>query len=289
MYLIGKYGEKPILPCIPGNEIVAEVLEVGADVQTLATGDHVIHGKSNQGTWRSHSVHSADNLIKMPKDMDLVAAATLTVNPCTAYRMLKDFVKLQQGDTVIQNGGNSAVGQAVIQLCRIWGLNSVSVVRNRPDLDQLTAYLKKLGASEVLTEEQVRTTTIFKDGCLPRPKLAFNCVGGKSATEILRHLSAKGQLITYGAMSRESVTAPNAALIFKDIQFRGYWMSRWLAENERNNDRKKMLDELIGYYMDGQLQAPVHELVPFNEYERALKSSMDFKGFSGKKFILNFC
>lgn len=226
--------------------------------------------------------------MQVPKELDLVAAASLTVNPCTAFRMLKDFVKLQQGDTVIQNGGNSAVGQAVIQLCRIWGLNSVSVVRNRPDLDELIAYLKKLGASEVLTEEQVRTTTIFKDGCLPRPKLALNCVGGKSATEILRHLAPKGQLVTYGAMSRESVTAPNAALIFKDIQFRGYWMARWTTENAKNGNHKKMMDELIALYLDGHLQGPVSELVPFEDYRRALQASIDFKGFTGKKFMLSF-
>jgi trans-2-enoyl-CoA reductase len=38
------------------------------------------------------------------------------VNPPTAYRMLKDFVKLNPGDTVIQNGANSAVGRNVIQV-----------------------------------------------------------------------------------------------------------------------------------------------------------------------------
>lgn len=61
----------------------------------------------------------------------------LNVNPCTAYRMLKDFVKLESGDCVIQNGGNSAVGQFVIQLCRIWKLESVNIVRDRPDIDKL--------------------------------------------------------------------------------------------------------------------------------------------------------
>ena len=42
--------------------------------------------------------------------------ATIAVNPGTAYRMLKDFVALKSGDVVIQNGANSAVGQAVIQV-----------------------------------------------------------------------------------------------------------------------------------------------------------------------------
>lgn len=61
----------------------------------------------------------------------------LNVNPCTAYRMLKDFVSLKAGDTVIQNGGNSAVGQMVIQLCKVWNYKSVSVVRDRPNIQEL--------------------------------------------------------------------------------------------------------------------------------------------------------
>lgn len=38
------------------------------------------------------------------------------VNPPTAYRMLKDFVDLRPDETIIQNGANSAVGKAVIQV-----------------------------------------------------------------------------------------------------------------------------------------------------------------------------
>lgn len=53
---------------------------------------------------------------QIPCDADLVTAATIAVNPGTAYRMLKDFVSVGSGDTVIQNGANSAVGQAVIQV-----------------------------------------------------------------------------------------------------------------------------------------------------------------------------
>lgn len=53
---------------------------------------------------------------QIPCDADVVTAATIAVNPGTAYRMLKDFVPVGSGDTVIQNGANSAVGQAVIQV-----------------------------------------------------------------------------------------------------------------------------------------------------------------------------
>ena len=36
-----------------------------------------------------------------------------------------------QGDTVIQNGANSGVGQAVIQIAAAWGINTVNIIRNR--------------------------------------------------------------------------------------------------------------------------------------------------------------
>ena len=36
-----------------------------------------------------------------------------------------------KGDTVIQNGANSGVGQAVIQFAANWGINTVNIVRDR--------------------------------------------------------------------------------------------------------------------------------------------------------------
>ena len=61
-------------------------------------------------------------------------------------------------------------------------------------------------------------------------------------------LQAKGGvLVTYGGMSKEPVTIPTGLLIFKDIQLRGYWMSggkggdAWLAQ------RRKVLEEVMGY------------------------------------------
>lgn len=285
---LGKYPEKPPLPCVAGNECVAEVISCGPDTTLLRPGDRVIPFVTQLGTWRTHALFEETKLIKVPKELGLVEAATITVNPPTAYRMLKDFVPVKSGDTIIQNGANSAVGQAVFQLCKLWGIQSVGVVRNRPDIDQLKEFLIKLGATDVLTEEELRTTTIFKSGALPKPKLAFNCVGGKSSTEILRHLDEKGVMVTYGAMSREPVTAPNAALIFKDISFRGFWMSRWSRENLHNTVRREMLDELIQIMLNGQLQAPVHQMIPFANYEKALEGATDFKGFSGGKYVFDF-
>lgn len=284
----GKYPSKPSLPAVPGNEGVGQVIKVGREVSDFAEGDHVILIRNNLGTWRSHLISSIDNILKVPKKLGLVEAATLTVNPCTAFRMLRDFITLKPGDTVIQNGANSACGQNIIQICKAWGIRTVNIVRNRPNIDELKECLTQLGASYVLTEEELRKTDIFKTGKIEKPKLGLNCVGGQNALEVMRHLQNSSPFVTYGGMSREPVTVPTSALIFKDIQIRGFWMTRWAKNPNNYLERMEMFEELISMMTNNELLAPVHEIVNFNNYKDAIENTLNVKGMLGKKFILTF-
>uniref|UniRef100_A0A2M4BRS3 Enoyl-[acyl-carrier-protein] reductase, mitochondrial n=1 Tax=Anopheles marajoara TaxID=58244 RepID=A0A2M4BRS3_9DIPT len=289
----GKYPVKPTFPAVGGNECVGEVVAIGGGgggvgSASLKVGDRVVPFATGLGTWRSHAIYSAGQLMKVPAGIGVAEAATITVNPCTGYRMLKDFVSLQPGDTVIQNGANSACGQAIIQLCRAWNIECVGVVRDRPEFAQLKDYLKGLGAAEILTEEELRTTKLFRDGIFRKPKLALNCVGGKNALEMSRQLDQAGVMVTYGGMSREPVTVPTASLIFKDLRFVGFWMTRWTKENAASPARAEMFNELFGLIDRGALKAPAHEMIAFDEYISAVTNALNIQGFVGKKYIFKF-
>lgn len=94
----GVYPLKPAsFPAIGGNEGVAEVLRIGPSVKNIKVGDKVIPAPGATGTWTTHRVLSEKDFIVLDKDIDPLFAAQITVNPCTAYRMLQDFVKLKQG------------------------------------------------------------------------------------------------------------------------------------------------------------------------------------------------
>ena len=98
----GAYPIKPMMQklgdselAVGGNEGVAEVIAVGDQVKNLKVGDQVVMAKSGYGTWRTHAAGLASDFQLLPKiEVPLIQKATMTVNPCTAYRMLKDFVKL---------------------------------------------------------------------------------------------------------------------------------------------------------------------------------------------------
>ena len=223
----GVYGVKPPLPFTLGNEGFGTVEQVGCEVKNLKVGDWVIPGTNAWGTWRSYVVEEEKNLLKISNDLDPAMAATLAVNPGTAYRMLQDFETLDKGDIVLQNAANSAVGQNVIQIARNFGFRTVNIVRNREGIDKLKQELRDLGADFVLTEEEFRSSKLFKSGELAPPKLVLNCVSGKSVIELVKAMAENATLVTYGGMSRQPLVVPTSAFIFKNIRLVGYWMTRW--------------------------------------------------------------
>ncbi|XP_018554159.1 enoyl-[acyl-carrier-protein] reductase, mitochondrial [Lates calcarifer] len=282
----GTYAILPDLPAVGGNEGVAQVIEVGSQVNSLKKGDWVIPKDAGLGTWRTEAVLAEDSVISLPNDIPLLSAATLGVNPCTALRMLSDFEDLKPGDTVIQNAANSGVGQAAIQIAAARGINTINVVRDRPEFTQLSDRLKAMGATHVIKEETLRRPEIkelFKT--CPKPKLALNGVGGKSATELLRHLQVGGSMVTYGGMAKQPVTVPVSALIFKDVKVRGFWVTQWKRDHS-NDERalRAMLDELCSLIRQGKLMAPACTEVGFRDYSKSLDTAM--QPFTSAKQVL---
>ncbi|NWX89795.1 MECR protein, partial [Nothoprocta pentlandii] len=282
----GTYALLPELPAVGGNEGVGQVLGVGRRVTSVTPGDWVLPADAGLGTWRTEAVFPEQSLLQVPRDVPVLCAATLGVNPCTAYRMLTDFESLRPGDSVIQNAANSGVGQAVIQIARATGIRTINVVRDRPDLPKLVERLVSLGADHVITEEMLRKPDmkdIFKS--IPKPRLALNCVGGKSATEMLRHLQPRGTMVTYGGMAKQPVTVPVSAFIFKDVKLRGFWMTQWKKDQMHNKDAlQSMMQSLCELVRKGQLGAPACTEVPLEDYRAALEASM--KPFTSSKQIL---
>uniref|UniRef100_A0A8C5UGX6 Enoyl-[acyl-carrier-protein] reductase, mitochondrial n=1 Tax=Malurus cyaneus samueli TaxID=2593467 RepID=A0A8C5UGX6_9PASS len=272
----GTYPILSPLPAVGGNEGVGEVLEVGPRVMALKPGDWVIPADAGLGTWRTHGVFPEEMLLKVPSDIPVLCAATLSVNPCTAFRVLADFESLAPGDSVIQNAANSGVGQAVIQIARASGIKTINVVRDRPDLPKLVERLMALGADYIVTEEMLRKPEmkdIFKS--IPRPRLALNCVGGKSTTDMLRHL-------THGHHWVHTLSA-QSAFIFRDVRLRGFWMTQWRKQHAQG-DVAGMMDTLCQLIRRGQLTAPACTQVHLQEYRAALDASM--KPFISSKQIL---
>jgi len=169
----GVYGKRAELPAIGGNEGTGVVVGLGSGVNGLSLNDHVIPANPGLGTWRTAGVFKSSDLLKVPSDIKPEYAATISVNPSTAYRLLEDFEQLKEGDVIVQNGANSMVGTAIIQLAKLRGVKTINILRNRADFTEVHDRLKALGGFIVVSEDYIKTAQfkrLISD--LPQPKLA---------------------------------------------------------------------------------------------------------------------
>ena len=266
----GKYGELPALPAIIGNEGVGRLIELGVGTNGFSEGDLIL--PMRRGTWTQFMLADAATAVRLPPKMNAFQAAMLTINPVSAWGMLTSFVRLQKGDWVVQNAANSAVGRCVIQIARSRGWKTLNVVRRSDVIDDL----KALGADEVVLEGG-DLGAISADLCgAHRPRRGLNSVGCASALNLANALSDFGVLVTYGAMARQPLKIPNGLLIFRSLEFKGFWASRWLRSLSPARVTK-MWDGLASLSMRGKLRVPIHRVFPLPDLLSAVQEAASEK------------
>jgi len=257
----GTYGVKPPLPAVPGIEGCGEVIESLSS--GFAVGDRVmlLH---RSGMWAEEVVVAAESIFKLPPRIDPMQAAMLKVNPATALRMLTGFRTLEKGSWVVQNASNSGVGRSVIQVARALGLRTVNLVRR----ESLVGELMAIGADHVLLDDASAVDKAREICGDAPPSLALNAVGGDSALRLMNVLGTSGAHVTYGAMGRRPLKVPNGLVIFKGLEIRGFWLTRWIDKAPRHE-----IDHAYGFLAQevaaGRLVVPVDSVHGLDAFQAA--------------------
>ena len=113
--------------------------------------------------------------------------------------------------------------------------------------------------------------------------LGFNCVGGESALRVMNLLAAGGTHVTYGAMARRPLTVPNGLLIFKDLNIRGLWITKWI-ENAPHEELAAVYARLADMMISGKLSMPVEAVFPLEEFAKAIEA-LAVPGRNGKVLL----
>jgi len=276
----GKYPIRSELPATPGFEGAGIVVDLGANVTSVAAGALVIL-PHNVGTWRDAVAVKADQLVTVPTGIEPVDAAMLKINPMTAWRLLHDYVQLQKGDWLIQNAANSAAGRAVIQIAHELGYKTINVVRRAEVIEEL----RTEGGDIVVVDgenlrDEVKTAT---SGAQIR--LGLNAVGGDSALRLANCLAPGSTMVTYGAMSLQPLKIPNGLLIFKDLRFRGIWINKWY-DNATKEERMEAFEPLFGMAKRGLLKTKVEKAYLLSEANAAVTHAA--QGKRSGKIIFKF-
>jgi len=269
----GKHNKINQFPAVGGSEGVGIVSDPGSS--SFKRGDWVIPYKSAFGTWRTEATCDASDLLSVRNDIPEEFAAVLSVGPSTAISLLEEFTTLEEGDVIMISAGNSLVAQTVMQLAAQRNIKVISIIRQRPELEygHLVERMKIHGAYIVVPDDCVtspRFAELISD--LPKPKLALDCVGGKTGVEMIRALGEGGTYVSYGRASNDPVYIPTSAMIFNDIQVRSFDFQQWLSSKPQS-ELQARLDKLADLVKSDQLKFWV-ERYDLVEYRSALQQAL---------------
>jgi NADPH:quinone reductase-like Zn-dependent oxidoreductase len=273
----GTYGFKPELPAQSGTEALGVVEALGEGVTNLTVGQRVAGGTF--GVWAEYYVADAAGLIPVPEAMTDESAAQLVSMPFSAISLLHSL-DLHEGDWLIQNAANGAVGRMVAQLAAARGINVIGLVRRAAGVDELREQgIERIVATDA--EDWQDQVTAITGGA---PIVAgVESVGGKAAADIVSTLAENGTLVVFGAMASPMMEIPSGAVIFKQVTVKGFWGSV-VSRTMPADTKQQLFGELIQRVLDGSLTLPVAETFVFEDVRDAVRAS-DTAGRVGKVLL----
>ena len=277
--LTGEYGQLPPLPAIGGREGVGRVAELGADTQGPAVGQLVLL-PVGCGSWSTHVVAEAEQLVQLPNEADPQQLAMMTINPPTAALLLSEFVALEPDEWVLQNAANSAVGLYLVQLARYRGHRTVNVVRR----EDAVAVVREAGGDIVLVDGEDLAKRVAEATGGAKIRLGIDAVGGTATGRLADCLCQAATLVSYGRMSGEPCTVQPDAFVFRDLTMRGFWLASWFRQTPEQQ-RGAVVGEIARLIATGKLYAPIHATYDVSEIKEAVAAAAS-GGRSGKILIV---
>ena len=130
-------------PFVMGYDVVGEIDQLGDGVSGFRLGDRVAD-MTVLGSNAAYRTLQANHLTAVPADLDAAEAATLILSWMTAYQLLHRAAKVQLGQRVLVHGAAGAVGQALLVLGNMAGLQLWGGAHGKH-----TALIRDLGAAPI--------------------------------------------------------------------------------------------------------------------------------------------
>ncbi|MEV4735583.1 MULTISPECIES: zinc-binding dehydrogenase [unclassified Microbacterium] len=274
----GTYGFVPDLPAASGTEALGIVDALGEGVDGLSVGQRVATG-GTFGAWAEYVVANAAGLIPVSDAIDDESASQLVSMPFSTITLL-EFLGAKEGDWIVQNAANGAVGRMLAQLGAARGINVLGLVRRAGGVDELRAQ----GIENVVATDaegwRDRVAEITGGAHIAH---GVDSVGGSSAGDVLSLLGEGGTLVAFGAMQSPVMEIASSDVIFKQAVVKGFWGSKVIPSLDAAT-RGALFGELIQRLTDGTLTLPVSAVFDAADISDAVRAS-DTAGRVGKVLL----
>lgn len=265
----GNYGYKPDLPARAGTEALGVIDALGEGVTGLEVGQRVVSA-ATFGVWAEYVVAPARAVIPVPAAIADDAAAQLISMPLSAISLL-EYLDVNEGDWIVQNTANGAVGRLLAQLAAARGVRVLGLVRRAAGVDELAA----AGIHDVVATDaenwRERAAEITGGASI---RAGVDSVGGKASGDVLSLLGENGTLVVFGAMAAPVMELASGDVIFRQLTVRGFWGSKISAAMDPAH-RAALIGEIMQRVAQGNLELPVSQVFTLDQIADAARANFE--------------
>jgi NADPH:quinone reductase-like Zn-dependent oxidoreductase len=247
----GAWDMQRPFPLILGLAGAGRIAAVGAAVTDFSENQQVYaysYPLHDNGAWAEFMLVPETYVAPIPASLTPVEAGGAPIVGLTAHETLIDVLRVTGDDVVLINAAAGGVGHIAVQLASGLGAQVVAAA-SRHNHD----FVAGLGAAAVIdydaTGDVAKAILDQYPGGVDK---ALNCVSGKAANDYVAALKDGGKMVDLpGAVS---VQRPGVEII-SDYVVRG---------------NRARLADVTRRFDIGALRLVIHEIVPFDEAQRAL-------------------
>ncbi len=217
-------------PFVLGYDLIGEIDQLGEGVRGFQIGERVAD-LTVVGSNAAYCTLQARNLVRVPANVDPAEAAALILSWMTAYQLLHRDARVQRGQRVLVQGAAGAVGQPLLVLGRMAGLELWGTARGaHADL------IRDLGGTPIDYQRE-DFTRVLPGGF----DVVFDGVGEDSYRRSFAALKAGGLLCAYGyTASMQAKRRLLATLLWMARIYLGRKLLSWLPGGKRRTSIPSM-------------------------------------------------
>lgn len=271
-------------PFVLGYDVIGEIDQLGDGVSGFQLGDRVAD-MTVLGSNAAYRTLRASDLTRVPADVDAAEAAALILSWTTAYQLLHRAARVQRGQRVLVQGAAGAVGQALLVLGRLDGLELWGTARGAH-----AALIRELGATPIDYQRE-DFTRVLPGGF----DVVFDGIGEDGYRRSYAALKPGGLLCAYGytASVQPQRRLPTILSMIARVYLWRQLLS-WLPGGKRTrvysinlmraqhpNWFKEDLERLLGLLATRAIRPRVAKRISFDEVAEAHRR-LEAGGLEGK-------